>query len=124
MEKLKNEYKEKVVQRQVFVWQEGESHMCLNLNATPQKTAGIMNMLEQMVETQKWKALQGVGDTDGKGKLRVQDDETVQHVVGKCEILQGAENFSRHNNALIVLAANFAIGKGLLRESTIWYGDR
>ena len=63
-EKLKNEYKEKVIQSQLFVGQKKESHMWLNLNTTSQKTAGIMNMSEQIVKTRKYKAMRGIGDTD------------------------------------------------------------
>ena len=45
-EKLKNDYKAKGVQSQVFTEQENESLVWLNTNITPQKTAGIMDLLE------------------------------------------------------------------------------
>ena len=60
-------------------------------------------MLELMVETQKWKAMRGIGDTDGKCRLCGQHDETVQHLL---DMLAGAENLFRHNNALMVLTVN------------------
>ena len=99
-ESMRNKYKEKVMHSQVFVGQERESHMWLNLSITPHKTAGIMNTLEQMVETRKWKAMRGIGDTDGKCRLCGQHDETVQHLLAGCDILAGVEYLSRHYNAL------------------------
>ena len=39
--------------------------------ATSHKIAGIMNMFEQMVEPRKWKAIRGIGDTDGKCAMYV-----------------------------------------------------
>ena len=76
-----NEYEEKVTKSQVFVGQGKESHMWLNLNTTSQKTVGIMNMLEQIIETRKWKVMRGIGDTDGKYRLCGLHDETVQHLL-------------------------------------------
>ena len=52
-EKLKNDYQAKGMQSQVFTEQANESLVWLNTNITPQKMAGIMDFLEQMVETQK-----------------------------------------------------------------------
>ena len=75
-------------------------------------------MLEQMVETRKWNAIRGIGDANGKCRLCGQH-ETVQHLAG-CEIPAGVDYLSRHNNALMVLAVNWAIEKGLLSE----YGER
>ena len=82
-----------------------------------------MNTLEQMVETWKWWAMWGVEDTDGKCILCGQHDETVQHLLAGCEMLAGAEYLSRHN-ALMVLAVNWAIEKGHLPGSTVWYGEK
>ena len=72
-------------------------------NITPQKTVGIMNIMEQMVEIRKWKAMQGIGSTDGKCRLCGQYDETVQNLLPGCKILPGAEYLCRHNNALMAL---------------------
>ena len=81
-------------------------------------------MFEQMIETRKWKAIGGSEDTDGKCRLCGQHDETVQHLLAGCEMLAGAEYFSGHNNALMILAVNWAIEKELLSESTVWYGEK
>ena len=51
-----------------------------------------MNMLEQMVETRKWKVIRGIRDTHGKCRLYGQHDETVQHLFAGCEMLAGVES--------------------------------
>lgn len=122
--KLKNDYKKKAMQSQVFVRQENESPMWLNTNITPQKMAGIMDVLEQMVETRKWKVSRGIGGEDGKCRLCKKYDETVQHLLAGCEILAGAEYLRRHNNALMVLAVRWAVERGLLPDNTVWYTVR
>ena len=122
-EKLKSDYK-KGIQSQVFAGQENESLVWLNTNITPQKTAGIMELLEQVVETWKWKMLCGTGGEDGKCRLGKKFDETVQHLLAGCEVLAGTEYLVRHNNALIVLAVSWAIERELLPANTAWYTVR
>ena len=58
----------------------------------------------------------GTGDTDGKCRLCRQHDETVQHLLAGWEILTGAEHLSRYNNALMVLAVNWAFKKRISPE--------
>ena len=123
-EKLKNDYKAKGMQSQVFKGQENESFVWLNTNITPQKTAGIMDLLEQMVETRKWKVLRGIGGGDGKCRLCKTFDETVQHLLAGYEILAGTEYLVRHNNALMVLAVSWAVKRELLPANTAWYTVR
>ena len=44
--------------------QEDENHVWLNTNIIPRKMAGIMDMLELIVETRKWKALSNLSKTE------------------------------------------------------------
>ena len=91
-EKLKNDYKKKGMQSQVFAGQENESLAWLNTNITPQKTAGAMDLREQMVETREWNVLRGIG----------------------C----GTENV---DSALMVLVVSWAVERELLPANTAWY---
>ena len=90
----------------MFAGQENENLVWLNTNITPYKTAGIMGLLEQVMETQKWKVFGGIGGGDGKCRLCKKFDETVQHLLAGCEILAGTKYLARHNNALMVLAVS------------------
>jgi len=75
--------------------------------STPRKTASIMTILEQMVETRAWKV---VGWTE-EGRCRVcfQHRETVEHIVSRCRVLAGSEYLTRHNNiALMILDVAWA----------------
>ena len=119
-EKL-NDYKEKRMQSQVFTEQANESLVWLNTNITPKKTAGIMDMLEQMVETWKWKVLRGIGGGDGKCRLCKKFDETVQHLLVGCEILAGTEYLGRHNHTLMILAVSWTVERELLPANTAWF---
>ena len=69
------------MQCQVFAGQENKSLGRLNTNITPQKTAGIMDLLEQVMDARKWKVLRGIGSGDGKCRLSKKFDETVQHLL-------------------------------------------
>ena len=48
-------YQAKEQQSKVYSEQEKECHLWLTQNLNPRKTAAIMTMLEQMVETRSWK---------------------------------------------------------------------
>ena len=108
----------------MFARQENESFVWLNKNITPQKTAGIMDFLEQMMKTRKWKVLRGIGGSDEKCRLCKKFDETVQHLLAGCEILAGTEYLVWHNNALMVLAVSWAVERELLPANTAWYTVR
>ena len=119
------EYRAKTMQSSLWSGRDcREEHEWLTANVTPQKTAGVMNMLEQMVETRAWKEMRGLDASDGKCRLCGKYTETVQHLLSGCEMLAGTEYLRRHNNALMVLAVSWAIKKGLLPEDTAWYRER
>ena len=48
-------------------------------------------------------------------------DETVQHLLAGCTVIVGTEYVRRHNNALIVLAAQWGLQHGIIEEGTQWY---
>ena len=52
--------KTKVQQSQFYQEQEKECHTWLNKNLQGKKTSSIMTMLEQMVETKRWKLSRGL----------------------------------------------------------------
>ena len=96
-------YKTKEQQSQLYQEQEKECQWWLNQNLYSRKTAAIMTMLEQMVETRSWKASRGLMQS---GRCRVCNDqeETVEHLVAGCKVLANNEYLSRHNRALMVMA--------------------
>ena len=98
--------------------------MWLNTNITLQKTTGIMNLLEQMVETRKRKVLRAIGGGDEKCRLCKNFDETFQYLLAGCEILVGIEHLGRHNIALMVLAVSWVVERELLPANTAWYNVR
>ncbi len=61
-------YKTKEQQSQLYQEQEEECHWWLNQNLHGRKTAAIMTMLEQMVETRSWKASRGLVQTGRNGR--------------------------------------------------------
>ena len=80
------EYGAKEQQSESYRGQEQEYHVWLSQNLNPGKTAVIMTMLEQMVETRSWKKARGLTD-DGSCRICTQYSETVEHVVGGCNKL-------------------------------------
>ena len=116
-------YKTKEQQSQLYQEQEEECHWWLNQNLHGRKTAAIMTMLEQMVETRSWKASRGLVQS---GRCRVCNDqeETVEHLVAGCKVLANNEYLSRHNRALMVMAVEWAKEYELVGDDTIWYKER
>ena len=57
-------YETKVQQSQFYKEQEKECHTWLNQNLHGRKTSSIMTMLEQMVETKRWKLWRGLTQDD------------------------------------------------------------
>ena len=87
----------------MYWWQEQECHLLLSENLNPGKTATIMTMLEQMVETRSLKEARGLTD-DGSCRICTQHSETVEHLVAGCTKLANSEYLTRHNRALMILA--------------------
>ena len=97
------EYGTKEQQSKLYRGQEQECHVWLSQNLNPGKTAAIMTMLEQMVETRSWKEARGLTD-DGSCRICTQHSETVEHLVAGCTKLAKSEYLTRHNQALMILA--------------------
>ena len=84
-EKLKKEVKNKSVkeygtkeqQSKLYRGQEQECHVWLSQNLNPGKTAAIMTILEQMVETRLWKEVRGLKD-DGSCRICTENSVTVE----------------------------------------------
>ena len=72
-------YQAKEQQSKVCSEQEKECHLWLTQNLSPRKTAAIMTMLEQMVETRSWKQTRGLME-DGRCRVCFQHRETVEHL--------------------------------------------
>ena len=96
-------YQAKEQQSKAYNEQEKECHLWLTQNLNPRKTAAIMTMLEQMVETRSWKQTRGLME-DGRCRVCFQHRETVEHLVAGCQNLANSEYLSRHNRALMILA--------------------
>ena len=71
-----------------------------------------------------WKVLRRIGGGDGKRRLCKKFDETVQHLLARCEILAGTEYLSRHDNAFMVLTVSWAVERELLLANTAWFSVR
>ena len=97
------EYGTKEQQSKLYRGQEQDCHVWLSQNLNPGKTAAIMTMLEQMVETRSWKEARGLTD-DGSCRIYTQYSETVEHLVAGCSKLAKSEYLTRHNRALMILA--------------------
>ena len=89
-------YQAKKQQSKVYSEQEKECHVWLTQNLNPRKTATIMTMLEQMIETRSWKQTRGLME-DGRCRVCFQHSETVEHLVAGCQKLANSEYLSRHS---------------------------
>ena len=81
--------------------------MWLSQNLKPEKAAGIITMLEQMVETRLWKEVRGLTD-NGSCQICTQHSEMVEHLVAGCTRLAKSEYLTRHNQAIIILVVPWA----------------
>ena len=122
-EKRMEQYRLKEQQSRVYREQEKECHVWLKQNIMPTKTAAIMTMLEQMVETRAWKKSRGLIE-DGRCRLCHQFSETVEHLLAGCSKLAGSEYLSRHNRVLLMLAIVWAKKFELVDRETIWYQQK
>ena len=116
-------YETKEQQGRLFREQEEECNLWLIQNVNPRKTASIMVMLEQMVETRAWKAARGLIE-DGRCRVYQEQVETVEHLVAGCKVLANTEYLTRHNRAMMIMAVAWAKEHELIRTDMIWYEER
>ena len=98
--------------------------MWLECNLDPRKTAAIVNLQEQMVETKAWKVSRGIADGGDMCRLCGSYRETVQHLLAGCQMLAGKEYLRRHNRALMVIAVAWAKKYELIDENAVWYKEK
>ena len=110
-------------QSQLYRSQEKECHVWLTQNLNPGKTAAVMTMLEQMLETRAWKKVRGLID-DNSCRVCNQYPETVEHLVAGCTKLANTEYLTRHNRALMILAVEWAKQQELVGQEAVWYEQR
>ena len=113
-------YQAKEQQSKAYSEQEKECHLWLTQNLSPRKTAAIMTMLEQIVETRSWKQTRGLME-DRRCRVCFQHIETVEHLVAGCQKLANSEYISRHNRVLMILAVAWAKKHGLIGQDVVWY---
>ena len=100
-QKRKEEYLDKQMQGEIFRKQDESCNLWLRQNLTPKKTASVMTMLEQMVETKSWKASRGLTKCS-KCRLCGQQREMIEHLLAGCKVLTNSEYLTRHNRALTI----------------------
>ena len=122
-EKRKEEYLEKQMQSEIFRKQDESCNLWLRQNTTSRKTASVMTMLEQMVETKSWKASRGLAEYS-KCRLCGQQRETVELLLAGCKVLANSEYLTRHNRALIILAISWANEFNLVEKDMKWYKQK
>ena len=83
-------YEQKELQNDLYRRQEQECHLWLKQRLTPRKTASIMTVIEQMVETRRWKVARGLIE-DGRCRLCREFSETVEHLVAGCKTIVNSE---------------------------------
>ena len=111
------------MQSAVYKKQDQQCNLWLEQNVTPPKTASIMSMLEQMVETRAWKVIRGLTE-DGKCRLCREQKETVEHLLAGCKKIANSEYLTRHNRALMVMAVAWAKEYHLVKKEVKWYKRR
>ena len=116
-------YQAKEQQSKVYSEQEKECHLWLTQNLNPRKTAVIMTMLEQMVETRSWKQRRGLVE-DGRCRVCFRHSETVEPLVAGCQKLANSEYLSRHNRVLMILDVAWVKEHGLIGQDVVWYEQR
>ena len=83
-------YQRKEQKSKLYKEQEQECHVWPSQNLNPGKTAAVMTMLEQMVETRSWKEARGLMD-DGRCQLCNQHLEMVEHLAAGCTKLANSK---------------------------------
>ena len=87
------------------------------------KTASVMNMLEQMVETKSWKVSRGLAECS-KCRLCGQQRKTVKYLLAGCKVLANSKYLTRHNRALMILAISWAKKSNLVEKDMKWYKQK
>ena len=116
-QKRREEYLDKQMQSEIFRKQNESCNLWLRQNLTPRKTASVISMLEQMIETKSWKASRGLAECS-KCRLFGQQRETVEHLLAGCKVLANSEYLTRYNRALIILEFN------LVEKDMKWYKQK
>ena len=122
-ERRREVYYQKEMWSAVYKKQDQQCNLWLEQNITPPKTASIMSMLEQMVETRAWKVTRGLTE-DGKCRLCREQKETVEHLLAGCKKIANSEYLTRHNRALVVMAVAWVKEYHLLKKEVKWYKER
>ena len=86
-------------------------------------TAGVMTMLEQMVETRSLKKARSLID-DCRCRICNQHSETVEHLVAGCTKLANSENLIKYNRALMNSSVALAKQQELMHQEAIWYQQK
>ena len=120
-EQRKQKYIKKTLQSELWRNQEKESHKWLKGSLAPEKTASVMQMLEQMVETRVWKRIRGLEVESDVCRLCRSERETVQHILSGCKVLANQEYLKRHNRTLSVFAVEWCKYKGVIEADINWY---
>ena len=116
------EQKELQLQSDLYRRQEQECHLWLKQRLRPRKTASIMTVIEQMVETRGWKVARGLIEDD-RCRLCREFSETIEHLLAGCKTIANSEYLSRHNRALMVMAIAWAKEYGSVGKETKWYKE-
>ena len=74
----------------IYRRKEQECRLWLKQRLTPRKTASIMTLIEQMVETKGWKVARGLME-NGRCRLCGEFNETVEHLVAGCKTIATKE---------------------------------
>ena len=106
---------------EIYRGQDERCNQWLECNLDLKKTAAVIEVQEQMVETRTRKAMRGEEVMSENCRLCSARRETVNHRLPGCTVLAGSEYVQRHNKALMVFAVEWAKQAGLLEESTVWY---
>ena len=115
-------YQSKDQQSRFFRKQEEECHLWLAQNLQLRKTSFIISILEQIVETRTWKVTRGMIE-DGRCRVYHGHDETVEHLVAECSVLN-SEYLNRHNRALMILAVTWGKEHKLIGADTVCNKER
>ena len=122
-QKRREEYLDKQIQSKIFRKQDKSCNLWLRQNLTPGKTASVMTILEQMIETKSWKASRGLAKCS-KCRLCGQKRETVEHLLAGCKVLASSEYLTRHNRALMILAISWKKEFNLVEKDMKWYKQK
>ena len=79
-------YEQEGLQSDLYIRQEQECHLWLRQRLTPRKTASIMTVIEQMVETRGWKLARGLIENE-RCRLCREFSQTVEHLVAGCKMI-------------------------------------